>query len=76
MAAIVATLFYVPAALAVALLLALLGVAIDPVATFGGFFNILIGMVVWWLLVFAVACIYSACAFPWGDEVLAWPRKK
>ena len=76
MAAIVATLFYVPAALAVALLFAVLGVSIDPVVTFGGFFNLLIGMCVWWLLAFAAACAYTACAFPWEDEVLAWPRKK
>lgn len=76
MAAIVATLFYVPVALALALLLALLGVSIDPLVTFGGFFNMVTGMCVWWLLVFVAACIYSACAFPWGDEVLAWPRKK
>jgi hypothetical protein len=76
MAAIVATLVYVPAGIGLPLLLSLFGISIDAVVTFGGFFNILLGMVVWWLLVFAVACIYTACVFPWGDEVLAWPRKK
>lgn len=76
MAAIVATLLFVPAGIAVALLLSLFGFSIDAVVTFGGFFNILLGMFVWWLLVFAVACIYTACVFPWGDEVLEWPRKK
>ena len=76
MAAIVATLLYVPAGLALLLLLALFGIPIDAVVTFGGFFNTLLGLFAWWLLAFAIACIYVACAFPWGDKVLAWPRKK
>jgi hypothetical protein len=76
MAAIVATLVYLPAGLVLPLLLELFGISIDAVVTFGGFFNFLPGMLVWWLVVFAVACIYTACVFPWGDEVLAWPRKR
>ena len=76
MAAIVATLVYLPAGLVLPLLLGLFGISIDAVVTFGGFFNFLLGMLVWWLVVFAVACIYTACVFPWGDEVLAWPRKR
>ena len=76
MAVIVATLAYIPAAIALALLLSLLGIPIDAVVTFGGFFNSWLGMLVWWLLMLAAACIYTACVFPWGEEVLAWPRKK
>ena len=76
MAAIVATLAYWPLGIAIALLLALFGVSIDAVATFGGRFNTFFGLFAWWLITFAGACIYAACAFPWGDKVLAWPRKK
>lgn len=76
MAAIVATLVYWPAGIAIVLLLKLFGISFDAVATFGGTFNTLFGLIAWWLLVFAGSCIYAACAFPWGDKVLAWPRKK
>jgi hypothetical protein len=74
--AVVATLFYVPAALIVALVLRLAGVSLAGVATFGGFFNTFFGLFAWWLIAFGAACIYAACAFPWGDKVLAWPKKR
>jgi hypothetical protein len=76
MSAIVATLFYWPAGIAAALVLAVLGIPFTTVATFGGAFNTFVGLIAWWLLAFAGACAYAACAFPWGDKVLAWPRKK
>ena len=76
MAAIVATLVYWPVGIALLLLLKLLGISFEAVVTFGGLFNTLFGLFVWWLLAFAGSCIYAAYAFPWGEKVLAWPRKK
>ena len=43
--------------------------------TFGGAFNVLPGLVLWWLLVFAGACIYAAFLIPWGEKVIRWPKK-
>jgi hypothetical protein len=74
--AVVATLFYVPVVLILALLLRLAGISLETAATFGGLFNILLGLFAWWLLAFGAACVYAACAFPWEDKVLTWPRKK
>ena len=76
MGAIVATLLYWPLGIAAALVLTLLGVSVGAVATFGGTFSTFFGLVAWWLLAFAGASIYVVWVFPWGDEVLAWPRKK
>jgi len=76
MAAIVATLAYWPLGIALLLLLKLFGISFEAVVTFGGSFNTLLGLFVWWLLAFAVSCVYAVCAFPWGEKVLAWPRKK
>ena len=76
MAAIVATLVYFPAGIAMVLVLKMFGISFEAVVTFGGLFNTLLGLLVWWLLAFAGSCIYAACAFPWGEKVLAWPRKK
>jgi hypothetical protein len=76
MGAIVATLVYWPLGIALVLVLALFGVSLSAVVTFGGTFNTLLGLIAWWLLAFAGACIYAACAFPWEEKVLAWPRKE
>jgi hypothetical protein len=76
MGAVVATLLYVPLGMAVAVALLLIGVPLGAVVTFGGTFNFFFGMFAWWLLAFTGACVYAACAFPWGDKVLAWPRKR
>jgi hypothetical protein len=76
MGAIVATLLYWPLVVAVALALALLGIPYQPVATFGGTFSTWLGLIAWWLLAFAGACIYAACVYPWTDEMLAWPGEK
>ena len=75
-AAIVATLVYFPAGIAMVLVLKVFGISFEAVVTFGGLFNTLLGLLVWWLLAFAGSCIYAACAFPWEEKVLAWPRKK
>ena len=76
MAAIVATLVYVPLGIVLVLVLRVAGVAFEASVTFGGTFGVLTGLAVGWLLVFAGAAAYAACVFPWGDKVFAWPRKK
>jgi hypothetical protein len=76
MAAIVATIIYVPLGLAVVLVLNVAGIAFDTLATFGGVLGVFPGLAAWWLLFFAGAVIYAACLFPWGDKDLEWPRKK
>ena len=75
MAAIVTTLAYFPVGLAAALALRIVGIPFLASLTFGGSVNIFVGLIVWWLLVFTAACVYAACFFPWGDKVLAWPKK-
>ena len=76
MAAIVATLAYFPVGIAMVLLLKMFGISFEAVVTFGGTFNTLLGLFAWWLLAFVGSYVYAICAFPWGDKVLAWPRKK
>jgi Zn-dependent protease len=76
MASIVATLLYWPAGVTLALVLGAFGVPLDTVVSFGGSFNRLVGLFAWWLLAFAIACVYIACAFPWEERVLKWPKKK
>jgi hypothetical protein len=75
MASIVATLLYLPAGLLLALASWALGIPVEFVATFRGVFNIFVGLALWWVLVFAGACVYAACLFPWGEKVREWPRK-
>jgi len=76
MAGIVATLLYWPAGVALVLALGAFGVPLDSVVTFGGTFGRLAGLLVWWLLAFAVASVYIACVFPWEERILTWPKKK
>ena len=76
MAAIVATLAYVPLGFIAWLTMRAFSVSFTAFVTFGAAFAPLIGLLLWWLLLFVGACIYAACLFPWGDEVLGWPRKK
>ena len=75
MAAIVATLFYVPAGAAIVLFVRIIGFPLDAFVTFGGALNMFVGLIVWWLLAFVGACAYAAFTFPWHEEVMAWPRK-
>ena len=72
MAAVVATLLYWPLVLVVALGLRFFGIPPERIATFDGTFNLLVGLVAWWLLAFAVACVYAATVFPWDDEAPTW----
>ena len=76
MAAIVATLLYFPVGLGLALVLRLAGIAFEAFVTFDGALGLFSGLAAWWLIAFAGALVYAACFFPWGDEVLGWPRKK
>jgi len=76
LAAIVATLLYFPVGFAVVLVLRILGIGFETLATFGGVVRVFPGLLVWWLVVFAGALAYAAWLFPWGDKVLEWPKKK
>jgi hypothetical protein len=68
MAAIVATLGYWPIGIAIALVLAALGVPLDAWLTFGGAFNRYAGMVLWWLVFFAPSLVYAALVFRWDER--------
>lgn len=76
MSAIVACLLYLPAGMVLALVFALFGFSLEDMVTFDGTFSIYSGLFAWWLLTFGGASLYAACAFPWDEKVLAWPRKK
>jgi hypothetical protein len=65
MAAIVATLVYWPACLALALLFKVLDRSPDTLVTFGGALTTFSGLLAWWLIAFALALAYAAWAFPW-----------
>jgi hypothetical protein len=75
MGAIVASLLYFPFGVALALALHVAGISFQAFVTFGGAFNVLPGLAIWWLLVFAGACIYAACLIPWDEKVIRWPKK-
>lgn len=67
MAAIVATLLYWPAGLAIALLVTLLGKSPIVFITFGGAVNTFFGLLAWWLAACVLAVAYAAWAFPWDN---------
>jgi hypothetical protein len=69
MGAIVASLLYFPLGVALALALRVAGFSFQAFVTFGGAFNVLPGLAIWWLLFFAGACIYAAFLMPWGEKV-------
>lgn len=67
MAAIVATLWFPVGALIAGLLNALLDLPIRTLATFGDRIPAAAGLVLWWLIVFVPALVYSAVFMPsWG----------
>ena len=83
MAAVVATLLYWPLGIVLAVVFAIVGVPLEGLLTFGSRLGVFAGMLIWWLIGFAVALAYSACVFPWGAGPIAsspkdspWPRKK
>ena len=73
MAAIIATLTYVPLGVVLALVLGMVGVPLDALVTLGGAVHAPLGLLLGWLLAFAGACGYAAWLFPWGDKVFGWP---
>lgn len=76
MAAIVATLVYLPLGVLLAIVLGLSGVPFHAMLTFGGELHAALGLLVWWLFAFAGACGYAAWVFPWGDRVFSWPDRE
>ena len=68
MAAVVATLAYVPLALVVVLVSRLIDFPPARLLTLGGTVHAVLGLLLGWLLVFAAACAYAAWLFPWGEE--------
>jgi hypothetical protein len=75
MAAIVATLCCGPVGIAIALVLAVLGVPLDAFVTFGGALDRYAGLAAWWLIFFALSLVYAALAFPW-EQMRGFPRGK
>ena len=75
MAAIVATLVYLPAAALLVLVAHFTSLSFYAFMTFGGALNTFSGLAAWWLIAFAGACIYALFAFPWDENVLSWPKK-
>jgi len=76
MAAVVATLAYIPLGLVLALVVPLFGISFFAMLTFGGAMHFTLGLLAWWLLVFVAACVYSGFMFPWEDGEFAWPGRK
>ena len=77
MAAIVSSLVYVPLGAVVALVSYALAVPLSALTTFGGALNnVLLGLLAWWLVLFAGACVYAAFVFPWKGRTLDAPGEK
>ena len=64
MGAVVATIVYVPLCLLLALVLVLFDVSPEAVASFGGSLNLFAGLLGWWLIALALACVYVLWIFP------------
>jgi hypothetical protein len=75
LAAIVATLLYLPTAVLLIGVSHAFGISFDAFVTFGGALGPFLGLAAWWMLAFAAACIYALFAFPWDEKVLSWPKK-
>ena len=76
MAAIVATLTYVPVCLAAALVFRMLGRSIEGILSFGGALHVVLGVLAWWLIFFAAACAYAAWMYPWEDQEAATENRR
>ena len=76
MAALVATMAYVPFGLGLIFLFHLAGIGFETLITFGGTFGIFVGLIAWWLLIFIGALVYAAFMFPWGDRAFGRPKNK
>ena len=75
MAAVVATLVYLPVCIVLALALRAFGISFEAWITLGKALHPALGLLVWWLFVFLGACGYAAWLFPWGDKVFGWPGR-
>lgn len=65
MAAIVATLLYLPVGAVLALLAyLLLDVPVQSVLTFGGALHLVAGLLAWWTVAFVAAVLYAGFAMP------------
>ena len=77
MAAMIATVLYVPLEIGLALFLGVFGVPLDAFISFGGALNPYAGILVWWLLAFALALGHAAVALPWAQtRGFRLPRQK
>jgi len=69
MAAIVATLLWLPVGAVFAwLCYGVLGISLHAFVTFGGALNQFQGLLAWWALGFLVALAYAASLLPWGRK--------
>jgi hypothetical protein len=68
MAAIVATLMYLPVCIALALMLRAFGISFEAWLTLGATLHPALGLLAWWLLVFLGSCGFAAWVFPWGTR--------
>jgi hypothetical protein len=65
MAAIVATLAWVPAGAVLAALLAFFGSSLHAFVTFGGAISAFLGVAAWWTAGFVPALVYAAWVLPY-----------
>ena len=72
MAAIVATLVYVPLVGATVLVLRLCGISLESALTFGGAVHAALGLLICWSICLVGSCAYAAWIFPWGDWRRPW----
>jgi hypothetical protein len=64
-AAIVATMLYLPFCVALGLLLGLAGVPLDDILSLGGVLNPYTGPLAGWLMFFVAAMVYTGFTFSW-----------
>jgi hypothetical protein len=69
MAAIVASLLYWPAAIAIVIGFALFGVPAETVVTAGGTLGVFTGMAALWLVLFTLVLPYAVWVFPWNVKL-------
>jgi len=75
MAAVVATLVYLPVGVAVALALRAFGVSFEAWLTLGQGLHPSLGLLVGWLFLFLGSCGYAAWLFPWSEEIFGGPAR-
>ncbi|MGH8686679.1 MAG: hypothetical protein ACREU5_05935 [Burkholderiales bacterium] len=76
MAAVVATLVYVPVGIALALLLRAFGISFENSLTLDAVLSPVFGLLAWWLIFFVGAFGYAAWLYPWGDKDFGWPGRR